>query len=569
MMYLNDLRCQESRKKIAALGHIELIAAHLDLGRTVSELLPFLMEFQDEEEDVLLAFCEALDVLEKFINRRRGDASELIPCFFVALSSEDSSVSQAAIKSLGHVARVTRFDGLFELAVSLLKYKSDMSSISAIRIFCRFIDYIPEKRYEQIAEIIKEVANSDRILIRAELAKELQALIVEAGQLEKSAIETLKKLTQDPQETVVVATTQCWCSLSVSRPYFFNVVFPVLETLINFQSWRVRYTIVCGFPNIIVKAFPSEKSSEIMDHLIGYIKDPEIEVSIKAIEVLKEITQYITHQELDTLIPALRGIIDRVNFDTRLSIAKSLPALASVELRENLTVYLEMVSKLLNDSNPEIPMELLSNFEPIWNNFHNSKLWEITSSILINLLRNELWTIRKQAVLSIEKISQKLGEAFASDPILTAGITERLSDKVFDIRDQTIALLKSLSTHFGRDYAEKIALPIFKNFQDHKNYLYRINYLKGISALSRLMSIKTIIKEVPKIEALCSDKVPNVRQQALACLQRIFSTRNDPAINEAVRRVTGLLSSDFDSEVLAEREKLITSIKADTSLEEE
>lgn len=552
LKYLYDLRCEDSRKRKEALQHVDLIAQTFELQRTESEFLPFLREFEDDDEDVLLGLCEALDALEKFITRRRGDVSELIPHFSTVLSYEDFSVADLAMAKLEQVARGTRYSKLFDLAASLLTHHKRMSTISAIRIFCRLIGNIPERHYESVLVHLKDAVRSPDVVVRRELAKEIRALIVEGSQNEPEAIAILQQLTADPQDSVVFNAAQSWCSLTVSKHCFTSTVLPVLETLVDSPSWRVRYVIACGFPNIISKIFPGEYSDKMMSLVARYLSDPEIEVSIKTVEILRDLTQFIDQKEVDQLIPGLEALTADATPDTRLAIAKSLPSLAYVGLGRQTKAYMQMIGRLLQDSPPDIPMVLLCNFEPIWNNFDKTELIKMINPILIRLLNDGSWTIRYEAILSVEKISQKFGERFAADPEVISTFKEKLSDRVFQIRDNTVTLLGSLARFFGPDYAERQIFPIFLDFQTHRNYLYRLNYLKGMAVLAKLISLKAIHKEVPVIQRLCYDRVPNVRQQAVATLNELYQSRADPVVERAISSVAKDLAADSDNEVRAE-----------------
>lgn len=569
MMYLHDLRCEDSRKRLNALKHVEMIAIKFDLQRTVSELLPFLREFEDDDEDILLTLCEVLVSLERFIVRKRGDVREVIPFFEIPLASEDFSVINLAITKLAEIAKATRYDCLFILVTSLLTRKSDLATISAIRICCRLNGNIPEKRYEQVAEILQDAAKCPRILVRRELAKELGSLIEEAGQLEKPALNVLKQLSEDPQESVQFAAAQSWFSLSsVSKPYFLGVVFPILEDMITSPSWRVRYSIASKFANILLQVFPSEKSKQLIGHIVSYINDPEIEVAIKTTEILKDLTQFLSRADVDLVIPALQTLVEHESFDLRLAIAKSLPSLAFVELGDNSEAYIKLVNRLLCDPRSEISIELLANFQPIWNNFSREELTKVITPILIRLLDDSSWTIRRQAVLSIERIAQKLGEKFADDPLMISAFRAKLSDRVLEIRDNTISLLGGLAEHFGPEYAEKTILPIFQEFKTHKNYLYRSNYLKGVSLLPKFISPAAIRGEVATIHQLCSDPVPNVRQQAITTLSELFQARNDKLIEEAMTKIVEERADDPDLEVQAARIRIKQQLEAETMLAE-
>lgn len=60
------------------------------------------------------------------------------------------------------------------------------------------------------------------------------------------------------------------------------------------------------------------------------------------------------------------------------------------------------------------------------------------------------------------------------------------------MRKSTILALKKISKKQGEVWAEEAALNILKKMKEHKNYLYRANYLFGIGEIYKYIKQQTL-----------------------------------------------------------------------------
>jgi len=96
-----------------------------------------------------------------------------------------------------------------------------------------------------------------------------------------------------------------------------------------------------------------------------------------------------------------------------------------------------------------------------------------------------------ETLLLFEK---ELGEDFINDKSILRLLMDRLSDRVYAVREATINTLKKMCQKLGPTWCEKQALPIICNFQTNTNYLYRLNFCFGLTALAGFLTASSIGK---------------------------------------------------------------------------
>ena len=92
-------------------------------------------------------------------------------------------------------------------------------------------------------------------------------------------------------------------------------------------------------------------------------------------------------------------------------------------------------------------------------------------------------------------------------------------------------------------------MPIIHSYTDHQNYLYRFNYLFGISEVFKSLPAAIQTKEVELVVKMTKDGVPNIRFQALLVLLQFAQLLEDKTVEERARKVADGLLGDSDGEV--------------------
>lgn len=562
---LLHLRSEDPRLRLQALCQIPLLLEISNQNFVLSELVPFLAQFEDDEEEIMLQLTVSLLSIGTYIAEKRGELEKVIPSFELILSYEDFSVIDKGIKSLEELLRNSsiRKDAVFDLALALEKKENVTSKISAVRICCRLHGHFPEKRFPEVLEMIGRFVKSREVSLRRETARELANLIPEMSVMKQEGFGMLSELFKDPQDSVKVAAVETLCAHTNPKGHFNSFLWPLLEPELNSSSWRVRYTIACKLSLIFSSIFAKNRHT-ITKTIQNFLTDPEIEVSIKTIESLKDSADKFDAEEvLESIFPSVKILLEHENFEIRAALAKTVPYFAPIMGTSDFPRFAQIIECLLKDPKPEVRMLVLANIDPFVKSFSASQLLALISPVLGQLLNDKSWTIRNDSLVSFEVLTQKLGESFASDQRILDTFKEKLTDRVYEIRQNSIILLASLAKFFGQEYAETKIFPIFTPFAKHQNYLYRTNYLKGIVAISLIVSYQMIENEIPKIMELCKDPVPNVRSQALICLLVLLKAKGNKYIEDCLLSTAKELENDSDSEI----KKLVLLISTEKSEE--
>ncbi len=98
----------------------------------------------------------------------------------------------------------------------------------------------------------------------------------------------------------------------------------------------------------------------------------------------------------------------------------------------------------------------------------------------------------------------------------------------------------------GVKWAEKIALGIFRDLIENKNFLYRINYLFGIGEIYKYISAGVLEKEITTICKMVKDPVANIRATVVKTHLRIYLGKQLQSVQERVMKLLKFLENDED-----------------------
>ena len=139
--YLDELKSDDSKKRLNSVEHLLDIAKALGADRTRNELFPFLKELLDDEEEILVTLARSQYELTKFVGG--SDITKLtFPSYEALFANEDTSVREAALEYLSKI--ISEFgakdEELFSMARRLFNNADNYASrISSIMIFSKLI----------------------------------------------------------------------------------------------------------------------------------------------------------------------------------------------------------------------------------------------------------------------------------------------------------------------------------------------------------------------------------------------------------------------------------------------
>lgn len=548
---LEDLKSDDVRKRLVAVKNLDKITDALGPEKTRTTFLPFLKEYEDDEEEVMVEIARQLLPLGKFIHDGGSGVLELLPYFYIFLSYEDNSVINQAFRSLEGLIKAFNInnESVLQLAKKLQGMNSSKAQVSASRICCLLPHAIPTKFSPDITRMISDCAGHKSCIVRKETAVALRNLLDEASPFESLASGLLKKFLKDSQESVRVAAAESIAHRRFPKPYFTATFLPSMMQLFELKSWKTKWVLAATIGNSLGSVQTTAKKP-LLQAFAKLVGDPEIEVSTRAIESFKELAGILEPEDAVVLLNTAKPFLTHENLDIRKVIAKSAPHLAPLCTQGQANDLLkELVMTLLKDESAEVKSILMSNAEPLTRAFTSAQLSAIFSAHLLEHLADKNWKVRKDTLTCLEVLCSKLGEAFASEERIVKAIKERLSDRVFEVRTTMISVLRNLASSLGREWTDRICLPIFWSFVQNGNYLYRLSYVFGIKELQSVLSPPHLLKESETLLKLAKDPVANVRVQAIITLVRIARQLDEKTLDDKLLNAMKDLESDNDSDV--------------------
>ena len=90
--YLEDLKSEEVKKRLAAVRHLGDIAKAFGSDKVRQGLVPFLKEYEDDEEEILVELASQMLLISRQITDKDAGIAELIAQYYIVLNYEDYSV---------------------------------------------------------------------------------------------------------------------------------------------------------------------------------------------------------------------------------------------------------------------------------------------------------------------------------------------------------------------------------------------------------------------------------------------------------------------------------------------
>lgn len=217
---LDDLKNEDLQPRLNATRRIKTIAEALGPERTRGELLPFITDTIDDEDDVLLVLTEELG---NFVDQVGGPAyaAVLLPPLETLSTVEESMVREKAVEALcnlsTHVAaianddsRTLHVDYLLPLLHRLATGDWFTSRISACSLVSHVYQNLPDRRPELRADVLsmyKRLAHDDTPMVRRAAASNIAAVakavsLSSPEKVNSDLLTVFSKLVEDEQDSV-------------------------------------------------------------------------------------------------------------------------------------------------------------------------------------------------------------------------------------------------------------------------------------------------------------------------------------------------------------------------------
>lgn len=609
-LLMDELKHDDVSNRVLAMQKLDAIAIALGPERTLHELLPFLNDVaQDDEEEVFAVLAGKLGDFVPLVGGHEN-AEPVIQILAALAAMEEPIVRDTAVDSLNKIALELSDDelkGIFlELIRSLAQGDWFSKKVSSCGLFKSVIIRVDPFIRRDLLMLYHSLVSDDSPMVRRSAAKNLPAIIDELAAYTKNHPDSPKKvdnndleiiskmfhcLINDAQDSVKLLSIDVLVSI---LSYFFFVqdsshnsdcLVSALK-LIQDDSWRVRYAAADKFYNIAsnFKGFEADLY-RLIDPFVGLMKDNEGEVRKAIVKQLPSFCELLTDVSLieSKIIPVVDELSQDPHENVRASLASTVTGLSPILPKQStIDRLLPIFLTMLKDEFPEVRLNIILNLSVVNETIGINLLSTSLLPAITELAQDAKWRVRLAIIEYVPKLASQLGVEFFDKELLTLCMSW-LWDAVYAVREAAVKNLRELSEIFGSQWAEERLITRLLNIREEKiseeensgdqvdfsNFVIRITCLFAITKLIPVVDSAVIVDKIlPFISLLIADPVPNIRfnvaKSYYVAAEALVKT-NAPETQRIIEQhitsnIEGLLN-DSDVDVRFYAQKSIENIK--------
>lgn len=360
---VDQLKHDDANIRVNAYQHLDKIASALGPARTRDELIPFITNSIDDEEEVLFSIAGKLSDLVSYVGGAQYVHLLLEPLELLAIV-EDHSVRDAVVKSLETVLADIPHEHLVVHFIPLLKRLATKdwftAKISAASMCHLSYKSLSPSRQQEVRQIFIGLCGDDVPMVRRVAAQNLAKVVsvISLAEIQTEMLAPFTKLANDEQDSVRVQITNSCIVLAGLVPLELKIsrILPVVMSIASDRSWRVRWSIGNCLHDVCSAFGPPITNDSLVAICETLISDNEVEVRSATAAVLPACSKTMKKDVvLQRIIPILQRLVSDSSDLVRSSIASVIDQMAVVLGKDSTIQHLlPLLLLLLRDENPEV-----------------------------------------------------------------------------------------------------------------------------------------------------------------------------------------------------------------------
>ncbi|OBZ79824.1 Protein phosphatase PP2A regulatory subunit A [Grifola frondosa] len=464
---MDELRSEDVQLRLNAIHRISTIALALGPERAREELIPFLQDSVDDEDEVLLALAEELGRnFEEYIGGKE------------TLVRDKATESITKISSVLSQAQIEQF--YIPLVQRLSRGEWFTSRTSSCALYAPVYDKVAPNVQDELRKGFATLGTDDTPMVRRAAAKWLGPLVKKFSKAHvlTDGLNIYRKLQSDDQDSVRLLTVEDLIAivqqLSPAEVKDQSLVKQIRQTVSD-KSWRVRYMAASHFNELAETVGQELVREELIGHYVLLLKDNEAEV--------------------------------------RTAAAGQIPGFAKLLEKE--------------DEFPEVRLNIISKLEQVNTVIGIELLSESLLPAIVELAEDKSWRVRQAIIEYIPLLATQLGKSFFDEQLGNLCMSW-LGDNVYSIREAATINLKKLTEAFGVEWAKVQIVPKVVGMGQHPNYLYRMTTVQAIMTIAPSLTLDIVRGEIlDTLLQLAGDPIPNIRFNVAKALEVLATTFGD------------------------------------------
>lgn len=553
-LLIDELKNADVQHRLESVKRLPTIASALGVERTRNELIPFLMNMIEDEDDVLLSIAEQVGGFLDFVGGAEH-VSCLLELLSLLCSVEETVVREKATESLCTLTAKLRADHIQDSVMSVLRQlaKNDFhpARSSACGLFSTVYPRLPPSLRQEAREMFSLLCSDPSPIVRRAAFTNLGkfASVMDLDSVKRDIVPSFRVLSQDEQDSVRLIAVDNFLILAkvVGAEQSAVLIVPIIRSCVSDKSWRVRYLVADRFSDICGAISRDLIHSEMANHFVRLLRDSEPEVRTAATLRIATVCALMSSANVVAVVlPEIGRLSADPSQQVRAALSTVVTALAPLIGRDAAAEHLvPRLLDLLKDEFHEVRLNVISRMSFATEVIGGERLAESLLPAVVRLAEDKQWRVRLAMIENVSSLAKLLG----IEKILPSCLSW-LGDSVFAVREMAIANIKKLTTQFGSEWAKTSLLPKVFEISKHQNYLHRMTVLFAASALCSVLP-RGVVTEVvlPVVVGMANDKVPNVRFNVAKTLAAFVPHLDVAVVRSQVKMCLEKLRSDSDADV--------------------
>jgi serine/threonine-protein phosphatase 2A regulatory subunit A len=533
-LLIDQLKHDDVQFRINASKSIIQIARALGSERTRDELIPFLTESIDDEDDVILIIAEKLGELIGYVGGK-DHMHHLLTPLECLISGEESAVRDKALRSIEIVVENMSNEHVSVYFVPMLIKLANRdwytSRASAAALFHIAYKVVPDKtKLDLEAEFLRLCMDETPTVRR--VASQHIVNMLKLVRSPEPLMEVLKAFARDDQDSIriqVIPICIALCGHAKSEP---SQLLPTIIIVTGDRSWRVRWCLAHRLHELLGAAMTGGFSDgptfvkSLSSTFESLLNDTEAEVRAASASHLSKVAKFMQKADiLASVIPTAQRLVTDTSEFVRAFFASEINHLAPLLGMDDTVQYLlPMLLLLFRDEASEVRLNVISNLTSINDVIGVELLSQSLLPAIAELAQDTKWRVRLAVIQHLPVLAKQLGKDFFTEK-LSSLCTTWLADDVHSIRKAAAVNLKELSETFGDDWTRKQIIPTIEKLHTNKvKFSHRMTALYATQVLLQCLSADIVEHNViPILLSLSDDPVPNVRLTVAKTLHYIIA----------------------------------------------
>lgn len=550
-LLMDELKAEDVVLRLSSIRKLSTIALALGPQRTREELIPFLQDQLDDEDEVLLVLAEELGGFAEYVGGKEYAWNVLGPLENLA-AVEETLVRDKAAESIAKIATLLSAQHIEQHYMPVLQRLSTgdwfTSRTSACALYASPYPQASESVQGELRKMFATLCADDTPMVRRAAAKALGPFVKAIASvpsqhslLLSDSIPLYRRLAVDDQDSVRLLTIPDLIALAsaLTPAETKDHLAEPLRASVTDKSWRVRYMIANEFVGLAEAVGEGSLREELVTAFVGLLKDNEAEVRTAAAGQIPGLAKLVDREIiLARILPCVKELSTDSSQHVRAALAQQISGLAPL-LGKDATVeqLLPIFLALLKDEFSEVRLNLIGKLEQVNDVIGIERLSQALLPAVMELAEDKQWRVRQAIIEYIPLLATQLGVDFFDDKLGQLCMAW-LGDTVFSIREAATINLKKLTDVFGVEWAKSAIIPKVLGMGEHPNYLYRMTTIFAITTMAPSLNAQIIRDTVLDAAIkLAEDPIPNIRFNVAKCLETLAAVLNtDPEGQEIVGR---------------------------------